>query len=170
MRALWLIGMMGAGKSTVGELIARSTGLALLDTDSRIESTSGLSISSLWEARGEDGFRERECDEIERIAAAGEDCVVATGGGVILRPGNVATMRRTGTVVWLQADPVELASRVEGSDTRPLLRDGTSEERLGTLLSDRAEAYARAAHHSVDTTSKSVDQVVREVMGLWNES
>ncbi len=170
MGALWLIGMMGAGKTTVGELIAGRMGLALIDTDARVESASGLSISSLWEAGGEGDFRERESDQIEQIAVAEEDCVVATGGGVVLRPDNVATMRRTGTVIWLQAEPGELASRVDGSETRPLLRDGGSEDRLASMLSERAACYARAAHHHVDTTSKTPDQVAREVMGLWNGS
>ncbi len=170
MRALWLIGMMGAGKTTVGELIAGRMGMALIDTDSLVESTSGQSISSLWEAGGEDDFRVRESDQIERIAAGEEDCVVATGGGVVLRRDNVATMRRTGTVIWLQAEPGELASRVDGSEVRPLLRNGANEDRLARLLSERAAIYAHAAHHHVDTTSKTPDQVAREVMGLWNGS
>jgi len=170
MRVLWLIGMMGAGKTTVGELIARRLGLDLIDTDSLVESVSGLSISAIWERDGESTFRDLESREIERIAADGRDCVVATGGGAVLRPGNVETMRRAGIVVWLRADPPVLASRVHGSDTRPLLRDGPGGDRLAALLSDRDADYASAAHHQVDTDSKTATEVAREVMELWNGS
>ncbi len=171
MRVLWLIGMMGAGKTTVGELIARRLGLDLIDTDSLVESVSGLSISAIWERGGESIFRDLESREIERIAADGKDCIVATGGGAVLRPGNVETMRRAGTVVWLRADPGMLASRVlHGSDARPLLRDGPGEDRLAALLSDREDNYAGAAHHQIDTNSKTATEVAREVMELWNGS
>lgn len=170
MKVLWLIGMMGAGKTTVGELIARRLGLDLKDTDSLVESASGLSISEIWDRGGESTFRDQESREIERIAADGRDCVVATGGGAVLRPRNVETMRLAGIVVWLRADPGVLASRVRGSDTRPLLRDGPGEDRLAALLSDRDADYASAAHHQVDTNSKTAAEVAREVMELWNGS
>ena len=101
MRALWLIGMMGSGKTTVGELIAGETGLTFMDTDSLIETEQGRSIGSIWEAEGQESFRDLESEQINGIATAGQDCVVATGGGAVLRLENIAAMRRCGTVVWL---------------------------------------------------------------------
>jgi shikimate kinase len=170
MRALWLVGMMGSGKTTVGEIIARRTGVEFIDTDSLIEAELDRPISSVWATEGEDAFRAVESERIRRVVAAGHDSVVATGGGVVIQPGNIELMRSSGTVVWLQADPDQLASRVAGSDDRPLLAGWSDEERLAALLADRAEAYAIAAHHRVETGSKQPEEIAREVMVLWNAS
>ena len=170
MRALWLIGMMGSGKTTVGELIAGETGLTLFDTDSLIETEQGASIGSIWETAGEEAFRDLESEQINRIATAGQDCVVATGGGAVLRFANTAAMRRCGTVVWLTAEPGELWSRVADSETRPLLARVANENRLKEILVERLERYREAAHFTVETGSKDIKAVAREVMELWNGS
>ena len=170
MRALWLVGMMGSGKTTVGELIARETGLVFIDTDSLIESEQQRSIGSIWETGGEDGFRDLESEQIDRIAASGQDCVIATGGGAVLRPKNIATMRRCGTVVWLAAGPGELWSRVGGAETRPLLVGAPDERRLADIVDGRRKFYEAAAHFTVETGSKGTAAVAREVMVLWNGS
>ena len=170
MRALWLVGMMGSGKTTVGGLIAQQTGLAFVDTDARIEAENDLTVSGIWEIEGEQTFRDLESGQIGRIAAAGEDCVVATGGGVVLRPENVAAMRSNGTVVWLTAEPEQLAARVRTPRTRPLLDARRTEQRLSELLAEREQWYAEAAHHSVDTRFKSPEEVSREVILFWKGS
>lgn len=123
MRALWLVGMMGSGKTTVGETVVRRLGLVFIDTDSHIESENQRSIAVIWETEGENAFRDLESELLVRLGSTGQDCVVATGGGVVLRPGNIAVMRETGTVVWLTAEPGELVGRVSGSPSRPLLRE-----------------------------------------------
>jgi len=170
MRALWLIGMMGSGKTTVGELIARRLGLDFVDTDSLIETETHRSVASIWEAEGEEAFRDFEAEQIERLIERGQDCVIATGGGAVLRPENIAVMRGSGTVVWLTAKPGELAARVDDSESRPLLWGGQSEERLAELLTEREAVYAEAAHHTVETSSKGTEEIAREVMMLWNGS
>jgi shikimate kinase len=162
--------MMGSGKTTVGELIAREMGLMFIDTDSLIESEQGRPIGSIWESGGEDGFRDLESEQIDQIAASGQDCVIATGGGAVLRSENIATMRRCGTVVWLAAEPGELWSRVGGSETRPLLLDAPDEHRLADILDGRREFYEAAAHFTVETGPKDTAAVAREVMVLWNGS
>ncbi|MDH3399152.1 MAG: shikimate kinase, partial [Acidimicrobiia bacterium] len=144
MRALWLVGMMGSGKTTVGELIARRTGLVFVDTDSVIEAASDRAISSIFETDGEEAFRDLEADCIDRIVATGRDCVVATGGGIVLRPQNVSAMRSNGRVVWLMAGRDELAARVDDSPARPLLFNQQTAQRLDALLVERAAAYAAA--------------------------
>jgi shikimate kinase len=168
MRALWLVGMMGSGKTTVGEIIARRTGLELVDTDSRIEAETDRPISSIWETDGEETFRDLESEQIDRIVTTGRDCVVATGGGVVLRPENVSAMRSCGMVVWLTAGPDALAARVANAPSRPLLYRRPSEERLGELLAERGPAYAEAADRTVDTDARGPTEVAREVMLLWN--
>ena len=170
MGALWLIGMMGSGKTVVGALVADGTGLPFVDTDRCIEAETEQSITSLWETAGEEAFRDLETGQIARIVTAGGDCVVATGGGAILRPDNVAAMRDSGLVVWLTATPDVLAGRLGGRSTRPLLADQQADQRLVELLAERQAAYREAAHHTVDTSSKNPDDIAREVMLLWNAS
>jgi shikimate kinase len=170
MRALWLVGMMGSGKTTVGETVVRRLGLVFIDTDSHIESENQRSIAVIWETEGENAFRDLESELLVRLGSTGQDCVVATGGGVVLRPENIAVMRETGTVVWLTAEPGELAGRVSGSPSRPLLRGGQSEDRLRELAAEREAAYSQAAHYRVDTSSRGIDEIAREVMKLWNGS
>jgi len=170
MRALWLVGMMGSGKTTVGALIARRVGLPFIDTDSRIEAENGRTIASIWETEGEETFRDLESEQIDRIVATGRDCVVATGGGAVLRPENVAAMRSNGVVVWLTAGYEELAARLGDAPARPLLFNRQTDRRVADLLAERSPAYADAAHHRVDTSAKEPGDVAREVVLLWNGS
>jgi len=170
MRALWLVGMMGSGKTTVGELIARWTKLAFFDTDLLVEAAQRRPIASIWDTDGQEAFRDLESEQIDRIASSQQDCVVATGGGAVLRSENISVMRDSGLVVWLSAQPAELAARVVDSDTRPLLGGVPGEERLAGLLHEREESYATAAHFRVETGSKGREAVAREVMALWNAS
>jgi len=170
MRALWLVGMMGSGKTVVGALVARRTGLPFVDTDSRIETEYQQTITTIWETAGEDGFRDLETEQIARLVTAARDCVVATGGGSVLRPENVSRMRNNGLVVWLMAVPEVLAERLGEGRNRPLLTDRPLDGRLADLVSERGPAYETAAHHTVDTGGKSADEIAREVMLLWNDS
>ncbi len=168
MRALWLVGMMGAGKTTVGTLISCRSGLPFIDIDERIEADANRTISVIWETDGEETFRDLETGEIARIVAANRDCVVATGGGAVLRDENVSAMRGSGLVVWLIAGAGDLAARLGDGVNRPLLLGRPTDGRLTELLENRESAYEQAAHHNVDTSGKSEDEVAREVMKLWN--
>ncbi|MDR9451632.1 MAG: shikimate kinase [Acidimicrobiia bacterium] len=170
MRALWLIGMMGSGKTVVGATIARQIGVAFVDTDDRIAAELGQTITTIWDDAGEAGFRDLEADQIARLIRSGEDCVVATGGGAVLRPANVEAMRSNGLVVWLTAGVEILATRLGDDLTRPLLTGGSVEGRLAELLAERLPLYADAAHHTVNTTNQHPQEVAREVIRLWNAS
>ncbi len=161
---LWLVGMMGSGKTTVGRLVAAAAGMPFRDVDLIVEQRLGTSISQLWDRDGEDRFRAVESTVIEELAAT-RGTVVSTGGGTILNPANRRAMRRSGIVVWLQAPPPVLASRVVGSLGRPLLGSG-SEVRLAELLDDRMSCYQEAAHHLVDTDGRTPAEVASEV-GQW---
>jgi shikimate kinase len=170
MQALWLVGMMGSGKTTVGRLVSRHTGLEFLDTDFLIESQQEQPIGSIWETGGEERFRDLESQQINRIAVSGEGAVVATGGGVVLRATNITTMRDCGMVVWLSAEPDELWSRVADSETRPLLLDAPDQRRLAEILKGRRRLYRAAAHFIVETGSRDAEDVAQEVAELWNGS
>ena len=166
---LWLIGMMGSGKSTVGKLVAETLGVPFVDLDVRIAEAAGSSISVLFAAEGEAGFRTREAGALARVAD-GPAAVVATGGGVVLDPGNVARMRARGVVAWLEAKASTLASRVENETGRPLLEDELPEPRLAEILEARRGAYSGAAHARIVTDERTPKDIAEEVGRLWPAS
>jgi shikimate kinase len=165
---LWLVGMMGSGKSTVASLVATMLGLSLTDMDRVVEDEAGNPVEGIFETEGEPGFRRRESRVV--AAAAGALAVVACGGGVVMDPGNVALMRQSGLVVWLDAPAQVLAERLQGSEKRPLLAGGEMGGRLAQIAAERAAVYAAAAHHRVDTVGHSAEEVAEEVVGLWLSS
>jgi shikimate kinase len=143
---LWLVGMMGAGKSAVGAVLAERLGLPLVDLDRAIEHAASRSIAELFASEGEAGFRKREREAIE--AVAGRRAVVALGGGAPAQPGALARLLGTGTLVYLRARPETLAERLGADETRPLLAGLDPEARLArirSLLAEREACYLRAA-------------------------
>ena len=165
---LWLIGMMGSGKSTIGHIISRRLGWTFIDTNELISEAAGRSIRDIFSAEGEAGFRTRE---IEAVAAASSEpgAVVATGGGAILSPRNVRVMRRTGRVFWLQAEPSTLAARLEGSGdgSRPLIFEADTEHSLGDMLEARTQRYRMAADFAIGTDLLSPEEAADLVEALW---
>jgi shikimate kinase len=164
---LWLVGMMGSGKSTVGRRVARAGGHPFADTDALVEERAGASIPEVFTGQGEPAFRSLESAVIADLAGRVPAAVVATGGGAVLSETNVDLMRQ-GMVVWLSASPSTLARRLEGSSGRPLLATGESlVEALGRLLAERRVAYERAAHAVVEVDGLDPDEVATEVMAAW---
>ncbi|CAK6698510.1 shikimate kinase [Synechococcus sp. CBW1107] len=140
---IYLVGMMGAGKSSVGRPLAQALGYRFIDADSVLEQHAGCSIPELFEQRGEAGFRELESAVLNRIACW-HSLVVATGGGVVSRPCNWGQMRQ-GLVVWLDADEQLLLERLRADPgQRPLLATADPEARLRQLLSERRPLYSQA--------------------------
>ena len=128
---IWLIGMMGSGKTTVGRLLAGERDMEFRDVDSIISTRVAGTVSELWQWTGEEGFRALEADVVEELAA-GAGAVIASGGGAVLAEANRQAMRRSGTVVWLQASADALAARLVGANDRPLLADdGTAPLAMG---------------------------------------
>ncbi|MDO9556778.1 MAG: 3-dehydroquinate synthase [Coriobacteriia bacterium] len=161
MSHVFLIGFMGAGKSTVGAILALRLSLPLIDLDALIEQRTGRSVPGIFSAEGEDAFR-----EIERVAlaaaSAGPDAVIACGGGVVLHDENRALMRERGTVVYLAVSPEEAVARIGDTSGRPLLA-GDSLKMAGSILDARLSLYRATAHHVVDTTGRSADEVAEEI-------
>jgi shikimate kinase len=159
---LWLIGMMGSGKTTVGRLVAAAAGVEFHDVDLVVAQRRRTSIPELWEREGEDTFRALEATVIEELSTSAR-AVISTGGGAILREANRRAMRRSGTVVWLQASPDVLARRVGGGAGRPVLAEGSTVARLAELIDARHNAYAATAHHIISTEDRTPGDVAEEV-------
>jgi shikimate kinase len=157
-RSIVLIGMMGAGKSSVGRCLQRRTGLARFDTDEVVASKFGLPIPEIFAQHGEDRFREMETQTLVEFAPA-QAAIVVTGGGIVLREENVPLLKRLGTVIWLEAEEKTLFERATRRGDRPLLKTENPQAMFSQLLRERTPLYARAADLRVNTTNSTHDDV-----------
>lgn len=160
-RHLVLVGLMGAGKTTVGQRCAELLDRPFVDTDELVEATAHLPVASIFDELGEVAFRELERQAVADVAASPAPLVIACGGGAVLDPGSRRALRANGVVVWLQAPASVLSERVAGDEARPLLRDAAPVTTLERLALTRAPAYEAAAHAVVDTAGRDVDDVAR---------
>ena len=154
---LFLVGLPGAGKSTLGRQLARRLNKRFIDADAELEQRLGVSIPTIFEIEGEAGFRDREEATLVELTQLTE-IVLSTGGGVVLRPGNRARLKANGTVIYLHADPAILWERVRHSRSRPLLQTTDPRNRLVTLYEERDALYREVADHVVDSDR---DEVLR---------
>ena len=159
---LYLVGMMGSGKSTAGRHLAERLGYRFLDADSSIEQVAGRSIPELFATEGETGFRDLEAAVLNQIASW-HSLVVATGGGVVTRPENWGQLQQ-GVVIWLDASDALLLERLSADPTpRPLMQSDDPAERLAELLRQRRPLYAQADLHIVQD-GRSADQVAEQIL------
>jgi shikimate kinase len=142
-RAIVLIGMMGAGKSSIGRRLATQLDIAFVDADSEIEQAAGMSIPDIFESKGEPYFRAGEARVIARLLESGPQ-VLATGGGAFMNAETRALIRGRGISVWLKAEPDLLLRRIKRRNDRPLLRTEDPEAKLKQLIEERYPIYAEA--------------------------
>lgn len=158
-----LVGLSGAGKSTVGVALAERLGWPLVDTDALIAADAGCSIAEIFAAEGEAAFREREAAALA-AALAGPPCILATGGGIVLRAENREQLRSQAVVVWLDApDSTILARLAAHAERRPLLADDPA-ARLAALRHARAALYADVARFTIDTGKLHPEAVAALIM------
>lgn len=164
---IWLVGMMASGKTTAGRLAAASLDVAFFDTDELVADEAGTSIAELWAERGEEAFREAERAMVARLEP--KQGIVATGGGVVLDEANRMVLTRSGTVAWLDASPMVLASRAGGSAERPLLAgsDNEAESVLSETLAERASLYSEVADHRLETDGVDPETIAGWIEALW---
>lgn len=160
---IYLVGMMGAGKTTVGKMLAKKLGRTFIDSDHEIEKRCGVSIPTIFEMEGEEGFRKREAAVIDDLTMQ-RDLVLATGGGAVLLPENRVHLHERGCVVYLRATPHELWLRTRHDKGRPLLNNDNPKATLEKLFAVRDPLYRETAHHIVDTGKPSVSQLVNAMM------
>jgi shikimate kinase len=164
-RPIVLVGMMGAGKSTVGRKLAQLLDLPFADADEEIEQAAQLSVGEIFERFGEDYFRDGERRVVARLLESGPS-VVATGGGAFVQPETRALILDRGIAVWLDSDVQTLVERVGRRDTRPLLRGGDPEEILGRLKTEREAAYTEAPIKVMSDTgphSAAIARILQEL-------
>lgn len=150
-----LVGPMGAGKSSIGQRLAHRLGRAFVDVDVRIEAEAGMSITSIFSTEDESGFRLRERRALAAVLAHPEPSVIASGGGVVLDPGNRMAMRVAARVIYLKVDPSMQLQRLTGDTTRPLLAGDDPAQRLANLQQQREALYQGVADLTLDTSAHS---------------
>jgi shikimate kinase len=157
-----LVGFMGSGKSSIGRLLARRLGFQFLDTDQLVVDRAGMEISEIFATVGEPAFRELETSVLISVSHL-RRCVIATGGGAVLREQNRAIMRQIGFVVGLSASEDVIFDRVSRNSKRPLLQTTNPRETMCQLLHSREEAYSQAAQFTLDTTDLTHAQALERI-------
>ncbi len=164
-RNVILEGFMGSGKTTVSQILSDKLSLDILDTDEAIETSEGRSISEIFEEEGEQAFRDMETDLLRAISEDHwRDMVISLGGGLPVREENRRLLKEIGKVVYLRVSPETVVKRLEGDDTRPLLRTEDPLSRIRELQEKRSALYDEAADIVIDTDDKSPEEVALEIL------
>lgn len=166
---IFLIGPMGAGKTTIGRLLAKSLGVCFFDSDKEIEIRTGVSIPMIFHYEGEAGFRKREA-EVLQILTQNSPIVLATGGGSVLMPENREHLRQRGFVVYLQCPVEKQLERTHKDNNRPLLNHENPRARLEELLRMREPIYRSLAHLIVDTGLHSSRSALRQILRAYHRN
>ena len=163
-KLIFLVGMMGTGKSTIGKLLSSKLQLGFIDSDHQIEKINRLSVTEIFEKKGEDFFRSEERRFIENNLP-NEPTVVSCGGGLCVADGMMDELKKRGLVICLSASPGKIIERLTGDDQRPLIRSEDQERIITDLLNDRMPVYQRA-DYIIKTDLLSPEEISRSIMGI----
>ncbi len=166
--SVFLVGMMGAGKTSLGRLLAQQLGKRFIDADQEIEARCGVSIPVIFEIEGEAGFRQRERQVIDELTIL-PDIVLATGGGAVLAEESRRRLHERGLVIYLKASANEIWHRTRRDRSRPLLATSDPQQRILDLLAARAPLYAETAHVTIESTNESVKSMVTRLVDQLND-
>ena len=169
-RNVYLVGLMGAGKTTVGRALAKRLGYRFLDSDHEIEARTGVSLATIFEIEGEEGFRKREAQVVADLAGLKRH-VVATGGGAILRTENRQVLHASGLVIYLNVPLTALYERTRHDKKRPLLQVSDPRQKLRELHAQRDPLYREIAHLIVSgsriTAQATLNLLIKEMGETW---
>lgn len=164
-RNIYLVGPMGAGKSTIGRVLAAELHLGFRDSDKVIEDRTGADIPWIFDMEGEEGFRDRETAVLDELSKS-QDFVIATGGGIILRPQNREIMKLSGYICYLTASIEQLVERTSRDKKRPLLQVENPRQKIIDLVALRDPLYLEAADFVINTDRRSPKVVAQEISSL----
>jgi shikimate kinase len=162
-KSIVLVGMMGAGKSSVGRCLQRRTQVALIDTDEIVAAKFGMSVPEIFSKYGEPAFREAETQALQDLVSV-SPTIIVTGGGIILRQQNLDFLQQLGVVVWLDGDEEILFERASRSANRPLLQRRNPREAFAQMLQARLPLYAKVAYIRVDTSVFTDEEVAVAIL------
>lgn len=159
---IYLVGLMGAGKSTVGKQLARRMKLDFYDSDRVIVERTGVPIATIFEIEGEQGFRERETQVLEELSQHC-GCVIATGGGSLVLPENVEIIKHAGKLIYLRASAEKLYTRIKNDKARPLMQTDHPLQTLRDLLAEREPTYLDASDIVIRTANQKVGVILHRI-------
>ena len=157
---IYLIGMMGSGKSTVGKTLSEKMHKPFIDLDSEIEKGTGKNISEIFDTDGEEQFRKMETKQLKQYS----ESIVACGGGIVLKDENREFINENGFTILLTASMEELSHRLSDSGNRPLLADDNTEEALTKLWMERQIDYLETANFTIETDGKNPEELTKEIL------
>jgi shikimate kinase len=159
---IFFVGLMGAGKTTIGKILAKHLGKIFYDTDHEIEKRTGVKVATIFELEGEDGFRKRETAIIQELSQL-SNIIMATGGGAILAVENRELLKSNGTVIYLRANVNELTHRMRNDKHRPLLQNVDIRAKLDQLYAERNPLYTETAALIFDTGNQPVASIISQI-------
>ena len=165
---IFLIGFMGAGKSTIARSLVQKRNFPLIEMDERIVKEQGMPISEIFDRYGEEHFRDIESELVKTIGTL-EPSVVSCGGGTVLRPENVENMKKSGKIVFLTATPQTIYERVKNSSDRPILNGHMNVPYIAELMEKRRPVYEGAAELTISTDGKSREEIADEIIRRLEE-
>ena len=160
---IYLIGLMGSGKTTLGKILSKKLDKHFYDSDQVIEEKLGVNVPMIFEYEGEVGFREREKDILKELVSK-QNIVLATGGGIILSESNRDLLAKNGIVIYLESHQKDLILRMKNDKTRPLLKNGNVELIIKKLCQEREPLYEEIADFQIATKNKRIHEVVNEII------
>lgn len=163
---IYLVGLMGAGKTTIGRQLAKALKLPFYDSDKAIEERTGVDIPTIFEFEGEEGFRDREQKMIQQLTQM-RGIVLATGGGAVLREENRRLLKENGFIVYLQCSVERILERTRRDTQRPLLRTDNPRERIQNLFVQREPLYLECADFKIDTGTIQSKEVVNRILDAY---
>lgn len=164
MKTITLIGMMGSGKTSIGNLLSKRLNIPLVDIDSEIELNEGLKISDIFAQKGEEYFRTIEAETIKNTFSA-QNLIISTGGGAFENLQTREFLLKNSTVIYLETSPETIFERIKNNNDRPLLKNNMTVEKITGIIQNREQNY-KLAHHTILTDNKEPAKIVQGILGV----